>query len=177
MQPPNDAPVQQAERKPVSIEQIQSALQKIGTQGSVIHYNNLSEAQNIDDVFQRWGPNVIILLNIEKPHAPPVGHFIALLQYPEYVEHFDSYGIGIDKELSITHERPYLKRLLEPIIVKVKMGTSRLQRMRNDTNTCGRWTFCRVQHRAKNYEQFVRFIKAQGPDPDKTVTLMTQGLF
>ena len=64
-----------------------------------------------------------------------VGHWISLIQYPGYIENFDSYGLTIDQELSITHEKRYLSILLRG--QEVKQGTVQLQEIRNDVNTCG----------------------------------------
>ena len=86
----------------------------------------------------------------------PVGHFITLIKYLTYVEHFDSYGFTIDQELHITHERKYLTDILSD--VPVIENTFPFQSKKEDTETCGRWCAVRCLLKHLNLQEFREFF-------------------
>jgi hypothetical protein len=51
----------------------------------LVHFKRVDELMNLGCV--------VILLQIETPRAPKVGHFIVLLDHGSHYEHFDSYGL------------------------------------------------------------------------------------
>ena len=63
--------------------------------GHIIKYSDLSNFDNIDDVFN--GNSFVIVLIESKPFS---GHWVTMLRYDNIVESFDSYGGSIDNELS-----------------------------------------------------------------------------
>jgi hypothetical protein len=74
-----------------------------------------------------------------------VGHWTLLLRTPEGIEHFDPYGIIIDKEFQyINMQQPhYLASLLYDSGEKINYSPWKFQRMAKGVNTCGRWIILR----------------------------------
>ena len=140
-----------------------------------IMYDDLAR-MSLKDVFE-GSPCAIILLDIHNGReTAPVGHWIALLEYNDYVEHFDSYGLTIDEERAYTHDGPYLTKVLKG--VRVRESKYRFQEMREDVNTCGRWCVVRCNeyfrsNGRKNLSDFYRFIEKWGINGDALVTLLT----
>ena len=62
--------------------------------GHIIKYSDLSNFDNIDDVFN-GNSFVIVLIESE----PSRGHWTAMLRYDNTIEMYDSYGGSIDNEL------------------------------------------------------------------------------
>ena len=112
--------------------------------------------------------------NAEGETMPGVGHWIALLtgvdDRGDFIEHFDSYGIGMDKELALTHSEPLLKDLTKGH--RVKQDKEKLQMVREEVNTCGRHCVSRC-NLPLTYEEYVQFLRTVQCPPDTAVTLMT----
>lgn len=115
---------------------------------------------------------VVILLQIESRNAPRVGHFILLLNHGEYLEHFDSYGLTMEEELSVIHEH-HLTRIFDKYRKRIINNTAKLQTLRQDINTCGRWVVARLLLRDKDLDSFLSIVKSFGIRTDETVSLMT----
>ena len=62
--------------------------------GHIIKYSDLSNFDNIDDVFN--GNSFVIVLIESKPFC---GHWCCMLRYDNTIEIYDSYGGSIDNEL------------------------------------------------------------------------------
>ncbi len=114
----------------------------------------------------------VILLQIESRNAPKVGHFIVLLDHGTHYEHFDSYGFTMDQELAITHER-HLTRLFKNTRKPIKDNLRRLQTLRQDVNTCGRWVVARILLRQLELDQFLKLIAYFKVNYDDLVSIMT----
>lgn len=135
-----------------------------------IEYSQLAK-MTFDDLWAE-GPRVIVLLNIiNKNHREPVGHWITLLKFPDYVEHFDPYGLTIDQELAFTHDKPLLGSLLRGHTVVE--NRTRLQKFRENVNTCGRWAVVRANKYPMNLHDFKKWIHDIPCEPDVAITLLT----
>jgi len=138
-----------------------------------IPYDSLRRMQ-LSDVFNGTD-YAIILLDIHNGRdVAPVGHWIALLRYPDHIEHFDSYGLSVDSELAFTHDGSYLTGLLNGNLVIE--NTKRLQKFREDTNTCGRWCVVRCLEKDRTggtLQEFLKLFDEIDLDNDLVVTLMT----
>lgn len=133
-------------------------------------YDQLQQFKNIEDLMNLGA--VIILLTIERPRAPKVGHFILLLDQGNHYEHFDSYGLNMDEELSITQEH-HLTNIFKMSRKPIKDNTVKLQMFREDVNTCGRWVVARLLLRDWILEDFLSLIKYFVRTPDDVVAAMT----
>lgn len=143
----------------------------INVEVNFIDYDDLKD-MTLNQVLSKNGM-AIILMHIHNSDGSkrPVGHWIALLEYEDHIEHFDSYGLKIDEELHITHEKPYLGELLKG--KNVKQDHVRIQEIRNDVNTCGRHCVVRCMTKSVAYEQYIQFLRSLSGVPDESVTLMT----
>jgi hypothetical protein len=133
-------------------------------------YDNLAE-KTFHDLLEK--PASIIYLDIEGENAPKVGHFIAILNYPDYVEHFDSYGLSIEQELHFTHDRGTLHALLQDSGKRVIENTFKFQLFKDDSATCGRWCVARCRLMGMKLEEFRDFFESEISTMDEKVTLLT----
>lgn len=129
-----------------------------------IVYDDLRNYKTIDQLMALGA--CVILLEIETLNKPRIGHFIIILKHKDHYEHFDSYGIGMDEELSLTKEH-HLSNIFRNSKVKIVDNTKRLQRLREDINTCGRWVVARLLLRHVELDPFLALfehLKPQSPD-------------
>lgn len=115
---------------------------------------------------------VVVLLQIEAPRAPKVGHFIVLLDHGTHYEHFDSYGLTMDQETSITQEH-HLTNLFKTTRKPIKDNLKKLQTLRQDINTCGRWVVARLLLRQLELEPFLKLLEYFRVNYDDLVSIMT----
>lgn len=133
-------------------------------------YDELYKFDNLNQLMQLGA--AVILLQIETPNKPKVGHFIVLLDHKTHYEHFDSYGLTMDQELKITQER-HLTRLFKNTRKPIKDNLKRLQTLREDINTCGRWVVARLMLRNLELDPFLKLIEYFHVNYDDLVSIMT----
>lgn len=165
--------VDQAEKKPLTFDDLREMLQEDKETTKIMGYDDLSNIESLDELFEGDKRAVIILLQIETKDAPKVGHFIALLNKEDHVEHFDPYGFSVDQELAITHEKDYLGILFRREDKRIVTSKRRFQKIRESVNTCGRWCVVRIKHYNMSLSEFSTFIDQIHYEPDVAVTLMT----
>ena len=135
-------------KRPLSDSDIVSAVNKIGGKIKILSYPELQNYSNIKELFGSY--KYIALLYTADPRK--VGHWVLLIKHNnKEIELFDSYGyIGPDKLLKFFKKEgkelyPYLTNLLEKSgIKKLHHSAVRLQRLTNESGTCGRWVILRV---------------------------------
>jgi len=135
-----------------------------------ILYDDLQKFNSLDELMSLGA--VCVLLQIETPNKPKVGHFILLLDHGNHLEHFDSYGLTMDQELAITHEQ-HLTRLFSKYRKPIHDNTVKLQSLREDVNTCGRWVVARLLLRHLTLDEFTKLIKHFHVLYDDLVAIMT----
>lgn len=148
--------------------------QLVGTENTQrcrwIVYDDLRKYSSLEQLMSLGA--VVILLMIEKPNAPKVGHFILLLDHKSHYEHFDSYGLTMDQEISLTQEH-HLTKLFSNSRKKIVDNRIRLQQIREDINTCGRWVVTRYLLKDLELDDFIRLIKFFVRPSDDLVAAMT----
>jgi len=163
--------IQNEQEEPLSFDDLKSILGPDQKICQFIYYDDLVN-YNIDKLFAK--PTCIILMDIHNGNkVESVGHFIALLKYKEYIEHFDPYGLNIEEELAITHEKDLLKQLLNNSGFTIRTNTTQLQQLKNDVQTCGRWCVARVRLHELNLRSFINFFKQSVTTGDQKVTWLT----
>lgn len=94
---------------------------------------------------------------------PGYGHWVAVLETPEGIEHFDSYGLKPDAELafippayraSFMATAPHLLRLLIKDGRPVNYNQYKLQASGAKISTCGRWVVARCKNKRLTTKQF-----------------------
>jgi len=124
----------------------------------VIHsYHDLANMDNIDEVLGKYGACIILYETKEN-----FGHWTSLFIRSEgMLEFFDSYGFSMDSELNYAkyNNTPYLSNLVKASNYKVVSGSQRLQKLKYDVNTCGRWNAIRIVLRNLNIAQFYELFR------------------
>lgn len=163
--------IKKTESIALTFDQLQFLVgEKVTAQCKWIIYDDLKKFKNIEDLMSKGA--VVILLQIERRDAPKVGHFIILLDHKTHYEHFDSYGLDIDEENSITNEH-HLTNIFRTTGKRIVNNSKRLQRFREDINTCGRWCVARLLLKHLELAQFISLISYFKFDHDELISAMT----
>ncbi len=118
---------------------------------------------------------------------PRIGHWVIVLNTPEGIEHFDSYGLKPDGELSFVPirnrailgaDQPHLVKLLLDTMKPINFSDWRLQG-KGKIATCGRWCVLRSRYRDLTSDEFGKLIelgsKKIGVRPDVLVSSAVSG--
>ena len=143
-------------------------------------YHELSKYTKIDEIL---GPNkgAIILFQNESANS---GHWCCIwLDDKDTLQFFDSYGLKPDDELQYSQYNlrihnnvavPHLSHLIEQSNYKLEWSTYKLQKMKDKTNTCGRYAAYRLLHRDMSNEEFAKLLNANKYyEPDFWITILT----
>jgi hypothetical protein len=116
---------------------------------------------------------------------PGFGHWVGILETPEGLEHFDSYGILPDGELkwvpakyreAFAATSPHVVRLLLEDGRPVNYSSARLQKRDDRVATCGRWVVVRCRNNGLTSSQFATGMRdvarAYGTTPDHVTVAM-----
>jgi hypothetical protein len=116
---------------------------------------------------------------------PGYGHWVGVLETPEGIEHFDSYGLKPDAELAWVPEKyrqafhataPHLVRLLARDGRDVNYNEYKLQSKEPKIATCGRWVVARCLNKRLTTTQFAEAMEdlaeAHGITPDEATLLI-----
>lgn len=163
--------IQQLVENALSVDQLKNLVgPDVASHTRWIVYDDLVKFKNLEELMKY--KVCVILLQIEKPNAPKVGHFIVLLDHNSHYEHFDSYGLTMDEERGITNEHHLtniFKNSRKPIVDNIV----KLQRWREDINTCGRWVVTRLLLKDLELKSFLRLMNYFHTDYDQLVAIMT----
>lgn len=121
-------------------------------------YDHIKGYKSMKELFKQGYHAAIILLEPKDSHTG-VGHFILLLDYPDHIEHFDSYGLSVDQELKLTQE-PHLTQFLNDDEKALVQSNKRFQKFGGHINTCGRWCVARLLLRHLQLNQFTHFVES-----------------
>jgi hypothetical protein len=137
-------------------------------------YENIPHT-NIDKYMANLD-SLIILYQIknESGLTSNVGHFICIVKRSigKY-SHFDSYGINIAEEMSITHENP---NIIRELLGNAEYDTNskKIQQYKGDVNTCGLHCLMRSLFFNMNNSQYIHYISSMAKkiNADQLVTLI-----
>lgn len=146
---------------------------------SFVMYDDLTKYDNLEMLFKDNIQAVYILMLIKsQENVRDVGHWVVLVRNIDQnvYYYYDPYGLGLTKDLALTHESGVLLKLLSP--VKYEDSSYRHQAFSEDVNTCGRHCVVRsiFSHLSnKEYDQvFVRdVVPHYAANPDALVSLIT----
>lgn len=145
-------------KEDLSFKELQDMVgREIASKTSWLLWDQLAQFPSERELF-RQNKAAVVLLQIEGKNRNPVGHFILLLDKGNHLEHFDSYGLTMEEELSITHEQ-HLSRIFKEYRKPIVNNTKKLQTLKEDVNTCGRWVVARLMLQQLSLEEFLSFIK------------------
>jgi hypothetical protein len=165
--------IQHAETVPLSDDDLRRMLGRDNNRVKVMLYDQLQKFDTLYQLMPSKYDAVIILLQIQAPDAPPVGHWITLMNHGSHFEHFDSYGLDPDEELAKTHEKPFITHLIKNTTTRVETSQAKLQAEKQAVNTCGRWCVVRARFPNLEKQEFATFIRNVHHIPDVAVTLLT----
>jgi len=135
---------------------------KLGKQTRVITYPDIKKYKTIDDLL---GPQNRVVILVETNVNS--GHWMCLLKYNNIVEHFDSYGLSVDDEMSyvslpmrkhLGEMKPLLSALLDDCPYKVIHNIRDLQSWKAGVNTCGRHVVNRLLNQDKTLPEYLKYI-------------------
>ena len=171
--------------RPLSEDEIKSALNKIKEKAKIISYLDLEKYPSIDSLFGSY-KYIVLLYTADESK---VGHWVLLIRHAkDRIELFDSYAYRPDNLLKFFKKNgkemfPLLSSLLyRSNVKKLEFNTTRLQRLRNDVGVCGRWVILRILFDACGYSlaDFLKIVKKNKAFKKGTYdgwsVLMTQGL-
>lgn len=161
--------INEAEDAPLSFKQISTIL---GADKKYCGFYMYDSLRTVTPASFFSKPCAIILLQ-NKRSGDPTGHFFAILQHRNFIEHFDSYGFTIEQELKITGEEDFIVKLLNEQGKKVTETKYKFQSLKNDSETCGRWCAARVKMRDMLPTEFHDFFEKPVVSKDQKVTLLT----
>jgi hypothetical protein len=147
----------------------------------IIYYSELNKYDDINTLFKE-SDNIIILYRTEGNY----GHWVALLNYGDYIEFFDSYGMQPDYELQYAQEsmrstkgqdEPHLTYLLNNAKnrykKKIVYNSVRLQQFHQYINTCGRHVALRIKFRHIELNDYQKLLLSSKLNPDMNATYLT----
>jgi hypothetical protein len=168
--------IERLEKVPLSDKDLVRMLGPDAKRVRVMMYEDLKNYKSLHELLPNEYDAVIVLLQIQSPGASPVGHWITLMNHGTHFEHFDSYGLDPDEELSITHEHSHLTDIIKNTQARVETSQYKLQAKKEAVNTCGRWAVVRSKNYKLEKKEFVNFIRTVHSVPDVAVTLLTYHL-
>lgn len=144
----------------------------------IVKYSELKKYDSLDELLNPFG--CVVLLYETRPNY---GHWVCIIRHKDSsVEFYDSYGIFIDDQLDnidvVMRKRlgvnyPYLSELLVNSGSKIVFNKYRLQKMKNDINSCGRHVAFRIIMRDLNINEYTKLLINSHMDPDSTITYLT----
>lgn len=163
------------EKKALSFEDLIELLGKENSSHTrFMTYSQMLKFKTLSQIFKDGYDAAIILLeNHETRSKTAYGHFVLLLDHDGSVEHFDSYGLSADEELSLEKEKR-LSKFFNNEDRALVQNTFEFQSYGGHINTCGRWCVVRLLLKRLTLEQFIKFIKTFPHIPkDQLVTILT----
>lgn len=168
--------IQRYIRTPLSGEDLKRMIGKHAINTRIMTYHELA-GKTAAHLFSGNIKFIILYEDIHEKNAPPIGHWVALLDHGDHYEHFDSYGIGIDEEEIITHETSgLLTRMFREAKKPLVESGRKLQSEKADVNTCGRWVVARIHLGEYELPKFYQFVDMIHQPSDVSVTLLTMFL-
>jgi hypothetical protein len=146
---------------------------------NIYRYHELEKFDNIDQVLGKNLGAIILYQSTQND-----GHWCVLWRKGNTIYFFDSYGFDIDEELKYSEfhmrrhkgvETPHLSHLIDVSGYKVVSSPYKLQKMRDKTNTCGRYAGARIKHRDLTHKEFADLLMTNKHyPPDFWIVVMTQ---
>jgi hypothetical protein len=152
---------------------------------NILKFSELKNYNNIDDVLGKYR-RCIILFESGKLNR---GHWCAILEVKpsnkkNYILFFDSYGLMIESELSDRYipksfqklsnqQRGSLIKLLLNQPLPVHYNQYKLQKLKKNVNTCGKFCVFRCLLNHLTEDEFAKLLRSQKPlSPDELVSIM-----
>lgn len=131
-------------------------------QVSIVPYDELYDMEHIDEAFD--GKPAIALLYLTGKNF---GHWVAVINHKDNIEVFNPYGLKIDEDLNYIspkwrhkshQDEKHLTRLLKNQEKPVIYNDIKLQRVKENIATCGRWVGTRIVCRDMPLDYFIKIF-------------------
>ena len=137
----------------------------LGNDTKIFEYQELNNFNSIDEFLPNKKDFCIILIETKQNS----GHWTALMKNNGLLEWFDSYGLGVDKELNfisnfmrrtLGQSEKQLTKLIDSSPYECVYNHVQLQTHKSFDNTCGRWVCSRILHFKKglNLNQYIDYL-------------------
>ena len=167
--------MEEIEQYPLGDNDIRTIL---GNNISILNYPDLENMESADEMFDDQGRCVLLFPTFSEQS----GHWTALIDRPDRIEFFDSYGgrpesqkAGLGKarlkKLDIDH--PDLTKLLRASGKPVYYNPHKFQELSPMIGTCGRHCCVRLLNKDKSLDQYYDMIKKSGINADDYVSKVT----
>lgn len=168
--------IKDTKKKSLSNEDI---LRMCDNKVNIFTYPELLKFNSIDQVLYPHNAAIILYMTREN-----FGHWVAVIRTADnIIEHFDSYGLKPDKELKFISNyfrresgqlQPHLTYLYYKCPYQVSYNQYKLQKLKKDVNTCGRFAALRVLLKELPLDNFYKLFQGDKYlDSDDRVALIT----
>lgn len=161
---------------PLSDDDIRKVL---GNDIRIWNYPQLKDLHSIDEMFDDKGRAILLFPNA----SPTAGHWTALINRPNKIEFFDSYGDAPDTEQKggmsqsrlemLDVERPDLTRLLRASGKPIYYNKHQFQKSSPNVATCGRHCVVRLLYAPYSLDKYNKVINMSQMSPDDFVSGIT----
>jgi len=151
----------------------------LGNNIKIWNYPQLKSLRSIDDMFDDKGRAILLFPNV----SPTSGHWTCLINRPNKIEFFDSYGDAPDTEQKggmsrsrleqLDIERPDLTKLLRASGKPVFYNTHQFQKESGNIATCGRHCVSRLLYAPYSLDKYKKVIDMSKMSPDDFVSGLT----
>ena len=158
---------------PLSDDDIRAVL---GNDIKIWNYPQLKALQNADEMFDKKGRAILLFPNV----SPTAGHWTCLINRPDSIEFFDSYGEAPDTTQKggmskgrlemLDIERPDLTRLLRASGKPVFYNHHQFQKDSPNVASCGKHCCVRLLYEPYSLEKYNKIIESSGMSPDNFVS-------
>lgn len=151
----------------------------LGNDIRIWNYPQLKDLDTADELFDSKGRAILLFPNI----SPTAGHWTCLINRPNKIEFFDSYGDAPDTEQrdglsrsrleQLDIEKPDLTRLLRASGKPVFYNTYPFQKEAGNVATCGRHATVRLLYAPYSLDKYKKVIDLANMSPDDFVSGLT----
>ena len=136
-----------------------------------IEYNHLSKSDTCAKLLPHEVSGLLLLYDNSK--RPEIGHFVLLYRARGAVHYFDPTGYKLRRMTELTGNTEVLAHILGNETGKVTFSSVKYQRVRGDTQTCGRHVATRYNFATFTDEEYHGLMTYKGIPYDDLVTLLT----
>ena len=142
-----------------------SDIKKVLKGVKIIEYSQLSNFNNIDDVFDKEGRFILFFAT----EAENIGHWQCCFKFENSIIFFDSYGLNVDEakkyvpqklEIQLKEYPNYLSDLLRQSSYNVYHNSIKYQQMKGDITTCGKHSSFRLLNKKLNGQQYLKLMNS-----------------
>ena len=141
-------------------------------------YPDLKKVARIDDLFDKHGRAILFIPQQNEQQ----GHWTAMIKRRNEVEFFDPYGEPPEAQKDTIDEaqleamrmrEPLLAEILTENPYRIIYNKVALQKLQDDTNTCGRHCAVRLLYHKYSLPKYRSIIERSGMSPDEFVVKLT----